>query len=602
MGKIRLLPDELVSKIAAGEIVERPASVVKELIENSLDAGSTLIRVDVRAGGKRLISVSDNGEGMTRDDALLSLERHATSKIRDIKDLFSIKTLGFRGEALPSIAGVSRFRLTSRTREEIVGVRISINGGTLKSVEEIGCPEGTTVEVANLFYNTPARLKFMKSDETELSNILDIVQREALSHTDVGFESLHEGRMLIQLPARKTVRERLSEIFPDTELFEVGAESDGIRVFGFMGGPQDARSTAQRLYAYVNGRAVKDRFLSRMMIGSYGRLIDKGKFPQGVLFVEAPADEIDINVHPTKNEVRFRRSRMVGDLIKSSVMAMLRDAPWIKGYHQRVENAVRSFYEGRDSLNYASTKLTMGISPQESGSSIIESKDSLNLHSNEGLNLCDERHSDSQEPEAPALFGRRGFFSDLEILGQLGRLYIVCASKEGMILIDQHAAHERVNYERLRNAYLKRKGLENQELLIPLTIDLSPQEEMVLSKHKEDMESLGIKLEEFGNGSFVVRSIPSILKNADVEGIMKDVIGELSLLEEEKSLDNKVDHLISTMACHSSVRANDWLSQEKMMALLEDLDRAEFPHSCPHGRPVAREITFVELEKMFKRS
>ncbi|HWP91902.1 MAG TPA: DNA mismatch repair endonuclease MutL [Thermodesulfobacteriota bacterium] len=602
MGKIRLLPDELVSKIAAGEIVERPASVVKELIENSLDAGSTLIRLDVRAGGKRLISVSDNGEGMTRDDALLSLERHATSKIREIKDLFSIKTLGFRGEALPSIAGVSRFRLTSRTRGEIVGVRISVNGGTLKSVEEIGCPEGTTVEVANLFYNTPARLKFMKSDETELSNILDIVQREALSHTDVGFECLHEGRMLIQLPARKTVRERLSEIFPDTELFEVRAESDGIRVFGYMGGPQDARSTAQRLYTYVNGRAVRDRFLSRMMIDSYGRLIDKGKFPQGVLFVEAPADEIDINVHPTKNEVRFRRSRMVGDLIKSSVMSMLRDAPWIKGYHQRVENAVRSFYEGRDSLDYTSTKLTMGASPHESRSSIVESKDSLKLHSNERLNLSDEGPADSMEPEAQALFGKRGFFSSLEILGQLGRLYIVCASKEGMILIDQHAAHERVNYERLKNAYLKRKGLENQELLIPLTIDLSPQEEMVLSKHKEDLESLGIKLEEFGNGSFVVRSIPSILKNADVEGIMKDVIGELSLLEEERSLDNKVDHLISTMACHSSVRANDWLNREKMIALLEDLDRAEFPHSCPHGRPVAREITFEELEKMFKRS
>jgi DNA mismatch repair protein MutL len=602
MGKIRLLPDELVSKIAAGEIVERPASVVKELIENSLDAGSTLIRLDVRAGGKRLISVSDNGEGMTRDDALLSLERHATSKIREIKDLFSIKTLGFRGEALPSIAGVSRFRLTSRTRGEIVGVRISVNGGTLKSVEEIGCPEGTTVEVANLFYNTPARLKFMKSDETELSNILDIVQREALSHADVGFECLHEGRMLIRLPARKTVKERLSEIFPDTELFEVRAESDGIRVFGFMGGPQDARSTAQKLYAYVNGRAVRDRFLSRMMIDSYGRLIDKGKFPQGVLFVEAPADEIDINVHPTKNEVRFRRSRMVGDLIKSSVMSMLRDAPWIKGYHQRVENAVRSFYEDRDSLDYTSTKLTMGASPHESRSSIIESKDSLKLHSNEGLNLSDEGPSDSMEPEAQALFGKRGFFSSLEILGQLGRLYIVCASKEGMILIDQHAAHERVNYERLKNAYLKRKGLENQELLIPLTIDLSPQEEMVLSKHKEDLESLGIKLEEFGNGSFVVRSIPSILKNAEVEGIMKDVIGELSLLEEERSLDNKVDHLISTMACHSSVRANDWLNREKMIALLEDLDRAEFPHSCPHGRPVAREITFEELEKMFKRS
>ncbi|HXG30472.1 MAG TPA: DNA mismatch repair endonuclease MutL [Thermodesulfobacteriota bacterium] len=586
MGKIRILPDEIVSKIAAGEIVERPASVVKELLENSLDAGSTLIRVELRAGGKGLISVSDNGEGMTRDDALLAIERHATSKIRDIGDLFSIKTLGFRGEALPSIASVSRFRLTSKTREEIIGTRISIEGGTIKTVEETGCPAGTTIEVRNLFYNTPARLKFMKTQETELASVLDIVQREALPRPDVGFEVSHEGKTLIQLPERKTVEERLSEIFPGTELFRVEAESDGVRVYGFMSGPLDTRSTTQRLYTYVNRRAVRDRFLTRIVIDSYGRSIDKGKFPQGVLFIEAPASEVDVNVHPTKNEVRFRRPTLVGDLIRASVMAMLKEAPWIKGYHQRVENAIQVFFEkGRAFETVRLDKPSGNPHSQEKGSSPSIEDVSLSPY----------------KPHSNALFKREGFFSGLEIIGQLGRLYIICASKRGMILIDQHAAHERINYERIKNAYM-RDGIEIEELLFPLAVELSPYEAGLVSRHRKDIESLGIRLEEFGRDSFLIRSVPSILKNADIERVLKDMIGEIATLGEEKSLGSQLDRVISTMACHSSIRANEELNGEKMRSLLEELDRAEFPHSCPHGRPVATEITFEEIEKMFKRS
>lgn len=586
MGKIRILPDEIVSKIAAGEIVERPASVVKELLENSLDAGSTLIQVELRAGGKGLISVSDNGEGMTRDDALLAIERHATSKIRDIGDLFSIKTLGFRGEALPSIASVSRFRLTSKTREEIIGTRISIEGGTIKTVEETGCPAGTTIEVRNLFYNTPARLKFMKTQETELASVIDIVQREALPHPDVGFEVSHEGKILIQLPERKTVEERLSEIFPGTELFRVEAESDGVRVYGFMSGPLDTRSTTQRLYTYVNRRAVRDRFLTRIVIDSYGRSIDKGKFPQGVLFIEAPASDVDVNVHPTKNEVRFRRPKLIGDLIRASVMAMLKEAPWIKGYHQRVENAIQVFFEkGRAFETVRLDKPSGGPHSQEKGSSPSIEDVSLSPY----------------KPHSNALFKREGFFSGLEVIGQLGRLYIICASKRGMILIDQHAAHERINYERIKNAYM-RDGIEIEELLFPLAVELSPYEANLISRHRKDIESLGIRLEEFGRDSFLIRSVPSILKNADIERVLKDMIGEIATLGEEKSLGSQLDRVISTMACHSSIRANEELNGEKMRSLLEELDRAEFPHSCPHGRPVATEITFEEIEKMFKRS
>ncbi|MBI2487554.1 MAG: DNA mismatch repair endonuclease MutL [Deltaproteobacteria bacterium] len=607
MGKIRILTDQLVSKIAAGEIVERPASVVKELLENSLDAGSTLIQIELRTGGKKLIGVSDNGDGMTRDDALLSLERHATSRIRDIKDLFSIRTLGFRGEALPSIASVSRFRLTTRTKDEIAGVRILVEGGTIKGVEETGCPQGTTVEVGNLFYNTPARLKFMKTTETELTNVLDIVQREALSRPGVGFEVLHEGETLIQLPQRKAIEERLSGIFPDVELFEVEAESEGIKVYGFMSNPGDTRSTTQKLYAYVNLRAVRDRFLTRMMIDSYGKLIERGKFPQGVLFIDIPSEEVDVNVHPTKNEVRFKRTKLVGDLIKASVFDMLRQSPWIKGYHQRIENAVQGFFERRASfepirLDGPKKASFSSHYSYEQENEPLKNITTSELRVDEPSSTIVESLSDSHETTSPYLFKKEGFFSELEIIGQLGKLYIICASKKGMILIDQHAAHERVNYEKLKNAYAKQDGLVKQELLIPLTIELSPYEAKLLEKHKQEIENLGIKLEEFGKDSFLIRSIPSILKNADVERLVKDVLGEIVMLGEGKSLEEDIDHVICTIACHSSVRASQELNQEKMRALLEELDRAEFPHSCPHGRPVASEITFQALEKMFKRS
>jgi DNA mismatch repair protein MutL len=596
MGKIRILPDELVSKIAAGEIVERPASVVKELLENSIDAESRLIQIELKAGGKKLVRVTDDGEGMTRDDALLSLERHATSKIRDIRDLFSIKTLGFRGEALPSIASVSRFRLTTRTKDEIIGVRVSIEGGTIKNVEEIGCPQGTTVEVRDLFYNTPPRLKFMKTQETELANILDIVQRESLSRPDIGFEVLHEGRAFLRLPQRKTVKERLSEIFPDIELFHVEAESKGIKVYGFIGSPHDTRTTTQKLYTYVNRRAVKDRFLTRMAIESYGRLIEKGKFPQGVLFVEVPAEEVDVNVHPTKNEVRFKRAKLVGDLIKASLSEMLRNAPWIKDYHQRVENAVQGFFERR--------RIFETLHMDKPNGSSFEREISYLENANTGVSETDKTFPNPEphlSPAVPKLFGQKGFFSELEVIGQLGKLYIICASKRGMTLIDQHAAHERINYEKLKNAY-GRRGIERQELLIPLMIELSPYEAKLLGKYKEGIEPFGIKIEEFGEGSFLIRSIPAILKNADLGKLLKDMIGEIADLGEEKSLEEYIDHVIATMACHSSVRGSEELSRDKMKALLEELDCTEFPHSCPHGRPVAREITFEELERMFKRS
>lgn len=616
MGKIRILPENIISKIAAGEIVERPASVVKELVENSLDAQSTYIQIELRAGGKKFISVLDNGEGMTKDDALLSLERHATSKIRRVEDLFSIKTLGFRGEALPSIAGVSRLRLTTKTKDTLSGTRISIEGGIMKSVEEIGCPPGTTVEVRDLFYNTPPRLKFMKTTETELSNILDIIQREALVRPDVGFEVTHEGKTLLHLIQRKTLVERLPEVFPNTKLFEIKSESEGIQVHGFVSGPEDTRTTTQKLFIYVNRRSVKDKFLIRMLIDSYGRMIERGRFPQGILLIEIPAEEVDVNVHPTKNEVRFRRAGVVGELIKVAMSDMLNHAPWINGYRARVENAVQGFFEkGRVSEKTYTSKDGFFEARQNARIPTFHSYDEipqgkeivLKTPDAQAIQVNNTKPShlpviqDSQYTLHPAPIKQTGFFSTLNVIGQLGKLYIICASESGMILIDQHAAHERINYERLKNAYLKRE-FEIQELLFPLPIELSSDETQILEEHKEEIESLGIKIEGFGKGSFLIRSVPALLKNSDIEKLLKEMVGEITTLGKEESLTRHIDQIIATMACHISVRASQELNYEKMRALLQELDCTEFPHACPHGRPVSRELTFEELDKMFKRS
>jgi DNA mismatch repair protein MutL len=607
MGKIRILSDELISKIAAGEVVERPASVIKELLENSIDAKSTEVKIELKNGGKKLISVADNGEGMTRDDALLSLERHATSKIRGKQDLFSIKTLGFRGEALPSIAAVAKLRLTTKANDGIVGTKITVDGGIIKNVEETGCPIGTTVEVRDLFYNVQPRLKFMKTSETELSNALSIIQKEALSHPEIGIEVRHEGRALLRLPQRNKIAERFPDFFPNTELYEIKIEAEGVKVHGFMSSPEDERTTTQRLYTYVNGRTVRDRFITRMVIESYGRLIERGKFPQGVLLIEIPIEEVDVNVHPTKSEVKFKRTKLIEDLIKAGVSEMLRNAPWIQGYQPKIENVADRFFERRGIFEVPQEQHPRACLTQdfaEINTAIKTSYNQLSKKANEKLSSHEEileSQSSPEESNHQRLFTEKGFFSTLQVIGQLGELYIICGSARGMILIDQHAAHERINYEKLIDAYINRE-IQTQELLFPLLVELSPDEVELLAQHRKEIESLGLKLDEFGNGSFLIRSIPAILKDVNIERLLKDIIGEISSLGKEKELSEQIEHVISTMACHASIRAGMELNTEKMKAILSELDRARFPHACPHGRPVAKELTFEELESMFKRS
>ncbi len=608
MAKIRILSDNVVSKIAAGEIVERPASVVKELVENSIDAGSKSIKIELESGGKKLIQISDDGEGMSRDEALLSLERHATSKIKDINDLFSVKSLGFRGEAIPSITSVSRFKIISKTSEDIIGTEISGDGGKIRKVEEVGCPPGTTIQVKNLFYNTPVRLKFMRKIETELSNVLDIVQREAMSRPGISFEVVSGGRTLLSLSKRDKLSDRLADIFPKAELQSIYAEGEGVVVSGFMSSPLDTRSTTHKLFTYINNRAVRDKFLTRIIIDAYGKMLEKRKFPQGALFLQIPAPEVDVNVHPTKNEVRFRNQRLIADLIRTSILEMLREAPWIKSYQDRghdlsggniEQRNIETNYERAHNFNRSERVFAEEVGhvdvPTAHGSLSLENEIARPSHVDQGYPRSNDSSSES-------LFEQEGFYSSLKIIGQIRELYIVCASENAMVLIDQHAAHERINYEKLKSAYLEKKALEIQELLVPEVVEFPPFEASLIERHLNDFESLGFRLEEFGKGSFLIRSTPALLKNADSSGLLKDVISEIASGGKEESISEKIDLVIATMACHSSITANFELNPQEMKALLSELDEMEFPHSCPHGRPVAQELTYYDIEKMFKRT
>lgn len=603
MSEIKILPDVLVSKIAAGEVVERPSSVVKELIENSLDAEAEKIKVIIESGGKKLISVIDDGVGMSKDDALMSLERHATSKINSVDDLFSLKTLGFRGEALSSIASVSRFKLLTRNRENDSGVSIFVKGGKINRVEDSGCPIGTTVEVRNLFFNTPPRLKFLKSNETEFINIVETIQREAIANPSVIFEVYHNNRPVFRFALKDNVISRVKEIVKNCELYEVNYIANNIEVSGCMSSPLEGRSNTQKLYTYVNSRPVKDRFVTRMIMSAYEKMLTKGKFPQGALFINVPKNDVDVNVHPTKHEIKFREQSLVGSIIKSSLTEMLSTTPWILDRRDKYtrsdirEKLYESYKESSCNKNYSENKSSL----KYSGKQTSEHENLTYFAFNPGPYVQTDDPDDTQV-EDKKFFENEGYFSNMKIIGQVGMLYIVCETQKGLVLIDQHAAHERINYEIHRKNYLESGKLQSQELLMPDILDLSHKEMELFQKHKTDLTQLGFEAELFGNSTIRINSVPAILKSINVKDVFTDILLELDEFKESKSFNNMLDLIFATISCHGSIRANEVLDKEKIKALLISLDKAEFLSSCPHGRPVARIITHKELEKMFGRT
>lgn len=608
--RITILPEAITNKIAAGEVVERPASVIKELIENSLDAGATEIAVEIASGGRRLIRVSDNGHGMSSDDAMLSIERHATSKIRSEADLESILTLGFRGEALPSIASVSRFRLASRLRESIEGCEIVVEGGKIRDVKACGMPAGTVITVENLFFNTPARLKFMKAPETETGHIGDVITRMAISRPDVAFNLTSDGREVLKLQKGDLLR-RLTQLIgkdaPAT-LYPISFENGHASITGFVSSPQLVRSGNNLLFTYVNGRFVRDKVVQHAVMQGYRGVLDRGRYPVTALFITIPGGDVDVNVHPTKHEVRFRHQSAVHDAIQTAITELLRSSPWLPSHKapRTPEPPGASPSTQPSTSTPVSQAYRERIAAAAQSSLAMPKRDgfSPSLNSSGYLNTAKTAQV-IQEPATPfsseVTAEQEGYFSRLAIIGQFHGEYILCQSSTDLVVIDQHAASERVAFERLRKQY-KNATIESQCLLFSETVELSFGEVAVAVKFQKELAALGFEFEPFGGNTVLVSSIPRLPDSTPVSGLLRDIIQELQQLGVSGAFNQVEDALFARIACHSVVRGFHTLDNQQIRELLTDMDHTDFAASCPHGRPVSHTITIQELEKIFKRA
>jgi DNA mismatch repair protein MutL len=593
--RIQILPENLANQIAAGEVVERPASVVKELVENSIDAAATEIFVAIEKGGKALIRVMDNGYGMQKDDAFLCLERHATSKVKSAEDLFALHTMGFRGEALPAIASVSRLRLTTRSVADEAGWQIYAEGGTIRQAEAFGAAPGTVVEVHNLFFNTPGRRKFLRKEETEFGHIADVVSRLALSRPDIHFRLSHNGRSFLEAYRHNRLEERVAALLGRTvasDLLAVEADSgQGEMLIGLLAPPGVNRSTTGQIYSYVNGRFVRDRVIQHAILEAYRSQLEKRRYPIAVLFIDMPPERVDVNVHPTKHEVRFRNQQQVHDFIVAALRQRLQQgaftpayvstrppsseyaavlpaaAPQAVEYRQRVQESLAVFNE------------KVANSPAITAVSTVKGEISA---------------WSSRQDEAP------GIPEGWRLIGQYLNSYLLCQVSDELVLIDQHAAHERIGFERLR-IQLAADGIESQSLLFPVVLDLDHREAAVLIEHLDDFTRFGFEVEAFGGRSFTVKAVPALAADVDAERLVRDLAAELNEIGRAGQLDDEIERVLAVLACHSMVRANQALTLSEMQQLLKDLASIDFGSCCPHGRPVMRRLTRREVEKFFHR-
>jgi len=597
MSRIRILPEILSNKIAAGEVVERPASVVKELVENALDAGSSRIVVEIEKGGRSLIRISDNGCGMSRDDALLSIERYATSKIYSDSDLFAITTLGFRGEAIPSIASVSRFTLITREETAESGTEIVMEGGKLLKVQDTGSPPGTQVTVKHLFFNTPARQKFLKTIPTEMGHISEVISSMALGWPNIHFKLIHNGTVLQNWSAAKDPSDRITDILGKdfaAGFFTVHMENDGIAISGWLSLPSITRTTSESITVFVNGRPVRCRMVQHALLQAYGGRLMKGRFPQAVLFVRVPCDQVDVNVHPAKHEIRFSRQQQVYDAIVAAVSDGLvcEETPSWAPSHVQVQAAVseeRTFVEKKpmdfvSASNTQSPTIGVGLKPVPIPASPTETPTPLRppIPRNQPP-LWESSHS------------------ILTPIGQVYDSYIICESGENLILLDQHAAHERIIYEKLSDNAAQRR-LPVQRLLIPETLDLGYRQAQILENLIPELDRYGFEIELFGKDSFVIKSVPVILSGREIKPLVIEMVDRILETGLTASPEKALDACLKLMACHGAVRANHSLTLAEMSTLITDLEACKIPAHCPHGRPTWIEWSRQDVERLFKRT
>ena len=637
MGKIRVLSDNVANKIAAGEVVERPASVVKELIENSLDAGATDIRIDVDSGGRRLIRVADNGSGMLRDDALLAFERHATSKLSDVKDLLSIATLGFRGEALPSIASVSRLLLETRAAEETTGAAVEIAGGKILRCDELSRPAGTTISVRDLFYNVPARKKFLRSDQTELAHIASLATHYSLAHPRKSFRLTHQinhgTSQLLDVTPVDTLQERVYQVFGnhtledlidldmvERELEVIEADDRATRVFalrGFVSGPQVQKMNRNSIFLFVNGRLIRDRLLLHALSSAYHNLMPGACYPFALLFVDCDCEEVDVNVHPSKTEVRFRHGSFVHDFVRDSIRARLivsRPASSIPLSQQPQPAADLPFSDFTQRIeNQRFEPVPSSEVGPEIGSESLEDLPVFTLHSNAAPEprfdfqtsepLRSAAVPDTHGPLATQIVeGPQSLtaLSDLRPLGQIHDSFIIAAGRDGLWIIDQHVAHERILFEKVLRQQA-RGGVERQQLLMPILLDLTAGQQIEYARIAGELERSGFDSEPFGNRTIAVKGAPAGVGPAEIEKLVFEIL-EMAEGEPSKvSLDDLRRAMAASIACRAAIKINMRLDHAKMEWLLNQLAATDCPMSCPHGRPIALRYSTRDILKSFHR-
>lgn len=689
MSKIRVLPDNLSNQIAAGEVVERPASVIKELVENSIDAGATRVHIDVELGGRRLMRITDNGEGMMRDDAILAFERHATSKIKSLEDLSKIETLGFRGEALASIASVAKIELLTKTENETVGTRVVIEGGRLIDVKDAARPTGTTICVRDLFFNTPARRKFMRSEATENYHLASIVTHYALAHPEISFVLTSNGREILRVSTAKDLRERAFQIF-GSNLIESLLQVDGGREYiakikGYISAPRERRTTRDAQYFFINGRFVRDKLLSRALTEGFRAVLPHGVYPVAFLFLDVPLEEVDVNVHPAKTEVRFRRAEAVRDVIAEAIRKSLTSAGIIREEIPPTFDSFKSENEPETRLpisNYEQQKIELfsqesaEINSTEAPFSFNEPKAiepetvSQNVVTTEPGTIIEERiievYSKDFEDSVQAKSEQSESFFQAETqpvegfersqsssmndnsfidaqpislnntavsvsnygvmppvdsganlpksvpveslsaakirpIGQLHDSYIIAVDDEGMLLIDQHVAHERILFDKFRRKEVER-DIKSQNLLLPETIDLTPAQAVSFEHIEPELERLGFSTMRLSGRTVAIKSIPADIPAREIRNLLVELIETVDREKRGNAIETIRDNLAASLACKAAVKINMKLTIEKMQWLIDRLAFTTSPTTCPHGRPIVLRITMKDIERAFHRT
>jgi DNA mismatch repair protein MutL len=666
MSKIRVLPDHLSNLIAAGEVVERPASVAKELVENAIDAGATRVTVDVEGGGRRLLKITDDGEGMARDDAVLAFERHATSKISKAEDLAAIGTLGFRGEALASIASVARVELVTRTEDVSAATRVVIEGGRMRDVKDAAHPRGTTIVVRDLFFNTPARRKFLRSEATESFHLTNLVTHYALAHPEISFTLTNNGRETIRVAPAKDLRERAYQIFGAQfleGLLEVnsGVAQDGgfassqiAKVEGFVSAPRERRTSRDAQFLFVNGRFVRDRLIGRAVSEGYRSILPHGVYPVALLFIDVPLEEVDVNVHPAKTEVRFRRAAAVADSVRAAVRAALASAGYAPAAETQTSAEFRRDEVGSDAdenritpTDVAETEVPARIEPFARSTFALRpepqqerigfgfatavraqlSAEEIAASPETGLSepipadpmpVAKPISDEPVEPEVspalrpapalPPLDSATRFVGEvtdslsqnIRPLGQLDESFIIATDDEGLLLIDQHVAHERVLFDKYRALESARQA-ESQRMLIPETFDLTPAQATAFDAIAEELESYGFELMRLSGRTVAIKATPADLPASEARNVLSEVLDSIDQEKRGKSREVLRDEIAASLACHSAIKVNMPLAPEKMRWLIDRLLLTSSPTTCPHGRPVILRLTTQDILKGFHR-